>query len=149
MITLSTEQINEIADELEVGFNCFLNKKNGELIFLRGDGDDFFGFEEDDAWADDRKKIDDNPDDYYEIEKMGSRDSFTVMEDFIYTVNSEKLRKDLIYALNQKKPFSRFKYVIDCSGEYRQKWFDFKTKKFQEWVIAEIDLINMRESDEI
>ena len=147
MVTLSTEQIKEIAGRLEVGFDCFLNKHNNELVFLIGDEDGFSGVEEDDAWANDRKKINDNPDDYYEIEKMGSRDSFSVMEDFIFTVDSDKLREELIRALKHKKPFRQFKYVIDYSGEYRQKWFDFKSKKMIEWVIAELDLINMNEED--
>ena len=148
MITLSIEQIKEIADQLEVGFKCFLNKNNSELIFLSGDGDDFIDFEDDDAWADDRKKINDNPDEYYGIEKMGSRDSFSVMEDFIYTVDSDKLKEELIRALNYKKPFRQFKYVIDNSGEYRQKWFDFKSKKMVDWVIAELDMINMNEEED-
>jgi len=147
MIILSTEQIKEIAEQLEVGFDCFLNKYNNELVFLRGDEDDFLGLEEDDAWADDRKKINDNPDDYYPIEKMGPRDSFSVMEDFIYTVDSDKLREELIRALKHKKPFRQFKYLIDDS-EYRQKWFDFKSKKMLEWVIAELDLLNANEEED-
>jgi hypothetical protein len=147
MITLSTEQVKEIAEQLEVGFDCFLNKHNSELIFLIGDEDGFSSFEEDDVWADDRKKIDANPDDYYPIEKMGSKDSFLVMEEFAHTIDSNKLKEELIRALNQKKPFRQFKYLIDDSGEYRQKWFDFKSKKMIEWVIAELDLINMNEED--
>jgi len=148
MIALSAEQIKEIAEQLEVGFDCFLNKHNSELIFLRGDEDDFLGVEEDDAWADARKKINDNPDDYYTIEKMGPRDSFSVMEEFAHTIDSGRLKEELIRALNHKKPFRQFKYLIDDSGEYRQKWFDFKSKKMIEWVVAELDLINMNEEED-
>ncbi len=43
MITLSTDQIKEIAEQLEVGCDCFLNKHNSELIFLIGDEDGFSG----------------------------------------------------------------------------------------------------------
>lgn len=101
MILLITEQIREIAEQLDCGFSCFINKHNREQIFLYGDEDDFFE-PENDAWADERKKIDKNPGDYLEIEKMESRDSFSVMEDFADTVDSVKLRKDLIYVLNKK-----------------------------------------------
>jgi hypothetical protein len=149
MVTLSTEQIKEIAGQLDCGFTCFLNRHNKEIISLRGDEDDFSGFDDEDAWAEDRKKIDDNPGDYYEFEKMGSGDSFSVMEDFINTVDSVKVRKDLIYALNQKKPFRQFKYVIDNSGEYREKWFDFKDKKMIEWVVAALAMINGKEEEDL
>jgi uncharacterized protein UPF0158 len=147
MVTLSAEQIKEIAEQLEIGFSCFLNKTNNELVFIAGNEDNYADFDEDDAWADERKKIDANPDDYYEIEKMDSRDSFSVMEDFVYTIDSDELRKELIRALNNKKPFRQFKYVIDDSGEYRQKWFDFRSKKMQEWVVSEIEVINMKEEN--
>ncbi len=147
MITLSTEQIKEIAEQLEIGFTCFLDKSTNELIFLAGDEFEFLDAE-DDAWAEERKKIDDNPDDYYEIEKMDSTDSYAVMQDFVYTVDSEKLSEDLVNALNHDKPFKQFKYVIDDSGEYRQKWFDFKSMKMQHWVKSEIDLINGNEEPE-
>jgi hypothetical protein len=142
MILLTTEQIREIAEQLDCGFRCFINKHNREQIFLYGNEDDFFE-PEDDAWADERKKIDKNPGDYLEIEKMESRDSFFVMEDFADTVDSVKLRKDLIYVLNQKKPFSKFKYVIDNSGEYRDKWFAFKAERMQEWVKEQVDMFNL------
>lgn len=145
---LTTEQIKEIAEQLDCSFSCFLNKTKNELLFPRGDHDDFLDFGDEDAWADERKKIDDNPDDYLEIEKMDSRDSFRMMEGFIYIVDSKKLKNDLIYALNQKKPFSRFKYIIDCSGEYRQKWFDFKAERMQEWVKNQLDMFNRGETDD-
>ncbi len=30
--------------------------------------------------------------------------------------------------------FDEYKFAIDNSGEYRQKWFEFKDRKLQEWV---------------
>ena len=40
----------------------------------------------------------------------------------------------LIKALNQKKPFIKFKFTIDNSGVYRQQWFDFKNTQLKQWV---------------
>ena len=56
------------------------------------------------------------------------------MEEFIDTVDDEQLKQKLIYALNRNKPFRNFKYEIDYSDEYRQRWFDFKNRKYFEWV---------------
>jgi hypothetical protein len=142
MIMLTTEQIKEIADQLDCGFSCFLNKNKNELLFPRGDDDEFLDFGDEDPWADERKKIDKKPGDYLEIEKMDSHDSFRIMEAFAYAVDSKKLQNELIYALNQRKPFSKFKYIVDNSGDYRQQWFDFKAEKMQEWVKEQVDMFN-------
>jgi hypothetical protein len=141
MILLTVEQIKEIAEQLDCGFSCFINKKTREIISLYGDEDDFFE-EDDDSWADDRKKIEKKPGDYLEIEKMESWDSFKIMEGFADSVDSIKLRRELINVLNQRKPFSKFKWVIDNSGEYREKWFAFKAERIQEWVKEQVDMYN-------
>ncbi len=57
------------------------------------------------------------------------------MADFAEQLDdSNKLKTKLINALNKRKPFREFKFVIDNSGEYRQKWFDFKNEQLQQWV---------------
>jgi hypothetical protein len=143
---LTTDQIKEIAEQLDCGFSCFINKHKNEMIFTYGDDDDFLDFDdelkEEDAWAIERKKLNDHPDDYFEVEKMESWDSFRLMENFAGSVDSLQLKNDLIYALGQKKPFSRFKNVVDNSGEYRQFWFDFKAETMREWVKEQIDSFN-------
>jgi Uncharacterised protein family (UPF0158) len=65
---------------------------------------------------------------------MESRDSFMVMEDLSEKVNDIVLQEKLFNALNRKHPFREFKFVIDNSGEYRNAWFDFKNKRYFEWV---------------
>jgi hypothetical protein len=148
MILFTVDKIRELADMLDVGYKCFINKRSGEFTFLIGDGHDYLylddedEIDDDDLAAQDWKEIESNPDDYYEIEKMSSREAFSIMEDFIDIVDSGSLRKELMHALTGKKPFQRFKYAIDDSGDYRQKWFDFKSGKMQEWVKAEIDYFN-------
>jgi hypothetical protein len=142
MILLTTDQIKEIAEQIDCGFTCYINKKTREQLFLYGDEDSFFDPEED-AWAEDRSKVDENPADYLEIEKMESWQSFSIMEDFAGSVDSPKLRNSLIYVLNQRKPFSKFKYAIDNSGEYREQWFAFKAERMQEWVKEQVDAYNL------
>jgi hypothetical protein len=60
------------------------------------------------------------------------------MADFVETVDNEKLRESLIQALDRPKPFRNFKFTIDNSGPYRDKWFKFKDKKLIEWVESQL-----------
>ena len=95
------------------------------------------------AWSDEMEKIDNNFTDYVEIEQMESHDSFVIMADFVETLSdSDKLKDKLIDALNKKKPFREFKFVIDNSGIYRQKWFDYKNERMQKWVTDRFNEIN-------
>jgi len=89
-----------------------------------------------DDWSDDVEKLAANETDYVEIEHMRTRDSFKIMASFIETLpDTDRLKVRLSEALAKKKPFSEFKYVIDTSGAYRQKWFDHKAACQEKWVI--------------
>jgi Uncharacterised protein family (UPF0158) len=93
-----------------------------------------------DAWQDELDKLDENYLDYKGIEAMESNDSFSVMEDFANQVNDATMQEKLFNALNRKHPFREFKFVIDNSGEYRNVWFNFKNKRYFEWVENQISL---------
>lgn len=150
MLLLSTDKIKEIAEMLDCGFNCYLNKKSKETIFLTEEQNYFDDFEEgefdhefEEPWDADRKAIYENFPDYLKVEKMESSESFAIMEGFAEEVDSVNLQKRLFYALGQQKPFSKFKYIIDDSGDYREQWFAFKSEKIQEWVKEQIDAYNL------
>ncbi len=140
MKSLTKEQIKEIAEQLDCGFRCFWSKTDGELLFIpdtlkHPDMDT-------DAWSDELEKLDANFFDYKEIDQLESSDSFEIMADFVETLyDSNKLKDKLIDALNKRRPFREFKFAIDNSGEYRQKWFAFKNEKMQEWVMKRFDEI--------
>jgi hypothetical protein len=56
------------------------------------------------------------------------------MENFVIGVVPEgKFRKELITALNRRKPFCNFKWLIDGS-DYRKDWFVFKMASLEELV---------------
>ncbi len=58
---------------------------------------------------------------YLENEQIKTHYSFEEMADFIETLSDSYMLKDyLIYALN-RMPFRKFNFVIDNSGNYRQK----------------------------
>jgi hypothetical protein len=132
-MALTNDQIKEIAEQLDCGFRCFIHKQSKELLFIP---DTLKNPEMDmDAWTDENDKLEANFFDYYEIEQLESHDSFQIMEDFVDTLDdSSKLKETLYSALSKPKPFRNFKSEIDYSGEYRQKWFDFKKQWLMDWV---------------
>ena len=131
MPTFTKQQIKEISGQLELGFRAFYHKQTGELLFVPNE----FKYPDIDtsAWEDELDKLEEHFMDYREIEAMESRDSFQVMEDFTDQLSDTRLQNQLYNALNKKHPFREFKFIIDNSGEQRQKWFDFKDKRYYEW----------------
>jgi hypothetical protein len=133
MPTLTEQQIKEIAEQLDCGFRSFWHKPTGELLFVPDLNNNPFADAE--FFEEDLEKLDNNFNDYIEIEKPNSSDSFEIMANFTEQLNdNEKLKNELLKALNKKKPFREFKFVIDNSGAYRQQWFDFKNAKLKQWV---------------
>ena len=135
-MNLPKEQIQEIAELLLSGFICFVNKTNGSIESFYRDTDLLTG--EEDPWQEVKDKIDKDFTNYIRCEPMDSYQSFSVMKDFTATVESGQLSEKLIHALNRPKPFGNFKYTIDYSGEYRQKWFDFRLEKNIQWVTEQL-----------
>jgi hypothetical protein len=141
MINLSSDQIKEIADELDCGNRVYINKETG-IIITTPDFDS--GYVDEELWQDDINELEENGDKYIEINKMKSHESFEIMRDFAEQVDSAELRYSLVNALNKKHPFQNFKWFVDNSGPYRQKWFDFKNQRLIEWVEDKL-----RDSDDL
>jgi len=132
MIKLTEAQIDNIAQEVEIGMVCYIHKETGEMVSFP---DEMRGNEpEEEFWGEDMAKVEENYDSYVRVEGMHSSDAYKVMERFAETVEDEALGRRLIRALNRRGPFQNFKYEIDESGEYRQKWFDFKSQETINWV---------------
>lgn len=147
MITVTKEKIKGIAEDLDCGMKCYYNKKTKEITTIL-DFDSHPGADEE-PWEDVIDEVEENWDDLVEFERMDSRESFRVMADYTDLVDDSALREKLIDALNRPKPFGTFKWIIDNSGEYRQKWFEFKNQKYIEWVKKRIsDLNSMEEFDD-
>lgn len=135
--------IFKIADELLAGFVCFLNPDTLEIesmpeIFLQdpeefelitgGSADDFGGNHK--SWS---KCI--------EIEPMHSHESYKVMENFTDQLEDTTFQQKLFNALNRRKPFANFKFLVENS-DYRQQWFDFRLKQWEYyvWNIISLDI---------
>ena len=136
MIKLTKDQIKEIADYLDSGLKCYVNKETGIIIYTPDFND---GYSDEELWEESLNELDENWDKYVAIDKMESHESFEIMADFAENVDINDLRESLIKALNRKHPFQNFKWVVDNSGPYRQKWFDFKKQRLIEWVKNQLE----------
>jgi hypothetical protein len=133
---LTQEQVNEIVGTLETGLKCFWSKSTNQLVFVPDidefpDGAEFF--------EDEFEKLDNNNEDFIEIEAMPSYEVFKVMQNFTQQLDDYQLKFKLENILSGKKPFHHFKIAIDNSGDYRELWFEFRSKKHGEWIIIQTD----------
>jgi hypothetical protein len=119
--------VSQIADSIDAGFNCYLNPETLEIEEIHQNMmDGNFDFEDTDSESDEEINYK-----YYDWEKyiifepLESGESFKIMEQFTEQLNDSKLQNKLLNALNNRKPFANFKYLIDNSL-YRQNWFGFK-----------------------
>lgn len=141
-IEFSDHQIADIAGNIDCGFICYYSIKTNVFINLIENYDPMAtGIDESEFGKDD---IDENPDDYIEFRQMNSNQSFKVMSDFAENDSDVQFQKRLFQALNNPKPFRNFKWIIDNSGDYRQKWFDYKDLRNKEWVLEQLDAHNLQ-----
>lgn len=141
-IILSEEQIREIADTLSAGLRCYYHLPTGEIEMIPDSIDGGVGEEEMEPWKEIIDKLDENPDDYYEFDTMSTGESFEIMTDFANSVDDIDLQNRLLRILSRPKPFRNFKYEIDDSGEYRQRWFDHRLSRIMEYVKDQIEAYN-------
>lgn len=145
MLKLSEIQIKEIADLLDAGLKCYVNKNTHEIKEII----DFDTHPNADLenWQEIIDEIDEHFEDFFVFERMQSNEAFKVMEDFIDEVDDQIFKKRLYWILSKGHPFRNFKDEIDYNGDYRDKWFEFKSKKYIEWVECQIDEYNSEMQD--
>ena len=137
MLLPTPTQIKEIAEQLDCGFCCYYHKITGEIVSIPDFEDSMPDSEE--FYGEDLAKIKKDKKNYVIITKPSSREGFEIMENFIDEVEDIKLRDELSNALNKKKPFGHFKFIVENSA-YRQAWFDFKVEQIQRLVIEQIPM---------
>ncbi|WP_297090987.1 UPF0158 family protein [uncultured Draconibacterium sp.] len=127
--------VSEIADSLLAGLICFFNPDTFEVQDISKDlaydpeeyemitGETFesAGLKHE-TWQN-----------CLTIEPMESHDSFKIMENFVDEIKDTNIQEKLINALNRKKPFANFKYLVEDS-DYRQHWFDFRQAQYELYV---------------
>jgi|GEM_PF-1949328 len=128
-VSISERQIQEMADELQNGFNIYLNTETGEFRAL-SDLEQLSP--EGLIQAEEHRKITDHWDHYMIICCMETWELFEVMEEFMFEVDRE-FHYRLLDAMYRKNPIENFQYLVETSS-YRDSWFAFKNRKYLGYV---------------
>ncbi|WP_366183672.1 UPF0158 family protein [Flavobacterium ovatum] len=140
MKSISTDQIKEIAEHIDMGLQCYYNAKNNKLLFIPKDLD----YDDDmaECWQEEIDTLGNNPKDFIEIEAPESHDSFRIMKDFTNSIVKDSVYQNQLFnILENRKPFANFKNSIENSS-YSEDWFLFKNNWMIQWVESLIELNN-------
>lgn len=133
--------VKEIAGSIDAGQVCFLNTNTlqiDEIPFHLYSDRTMYEMETGFTLKDFKPKYT-RWKKYITIEPLASQESFEIMEKFANQLDNSRLKNQLVYALNNRKPFANFKRIIDNS-DIRQDWFDFKDKQLRNYVKAMIEI---------
>ena len=128
--------VHDVAESIDCGMICFINPETLEMEdvpkTLLDEG--FMFDEEEDEEEDNMMNMKHHKwEKCITVEPPESSESFRIMEDFVSEIDDKKLQKQLINALENRRPFANFKYVVEGSS-YRKEWFAFKQQKLEEYV---------------
>ncbi len=126
--------LEELCQALEDGsyeHQYYLDLKTGEILLLS----DYADTKEAEEL---REHLEEEPDRYEAIPRMGSDEAYQDMEEFTGRVEDGRLRELLEVAIDGKGAFRRFKDVLARFPEKREEWFRFKEERLmsraREWL---------------
>ncbi len=143
MIKISKEKIHEIAGMLASSSMCYYNFETEEIIEVpdpEKTDDEIMGM-----WVDVFKFIRKERKKLIEFCALDSYEQFGIMKNFANSVDDVKFQSKLFYALQHSKPFRNFRDIVDFAVNYRQKWYDFRQKAYEEYVKMVLDGYNFEE----
>lgn len=145
MLTLSEKEVENIAAQLLKGMICFYQLDKKKLHHLPDD-EDYFNYDLTPEEEDILDEIDDDPDNFAEFTRMESAQEHQMMENFVDKVVRERnFQDELFNALSKPKAATAFKFLIDSSGKYNEKWSTYRLDKYKDWVKEQIDSFNFTE----
>ncbi len=114
----------------------YLDLETGDILTIF----DSFLYGEDEEQQEILDQIEENPDQYLEMDPIGSREGYRIMEKFVATLPEGEDRNLLNKVLSWKKPFSNFRNAIADMGDIREKWFDFHDKQLRRLALEWLEL---------
>ena len=127
---LTEEQINDISEDLKLGFTVYINKDTGEMRSIY-DMSNLTGVS--DLWEDELSRIKKNWHNYLEINAIEPWEVFEIMEDFIQEIVEKNDKPKLHMALKDKRSFATFRILVDGS-DYKQSWITFRKSRYIRYV---------------
>jgi hypothetical protein len=147
MLTLTEKEAEKIANQLLKGMICFyqMDKKN---IHSLPDDEDYFNYDLTPEEEDVLDEIDEDPDNFAEFTKMETAQEHQMMENFTdHIVKEKNFQDELFNALSKPKAAVAFKFLIESSGTYKDKWTAYRLMKYIDWVHEQVDGYNYSESE--
>lgn len=135
-LKLDLEIICAAMEDNSLESRYFLDLETGEVLYLS----EYMDTQEAEELTD---RMDAEMGRYEEIEKVGSSEAYRDMEDFIATVEDERLAELLEVAIDGKGAFRRFKDVLLRFPEERERWFRFKDARFRERALEWLEEIGV------
>jgi hypothetical protein len=134
--------IKDIAQEFDCGLRVFLHKTTQQYIAVPDE--DLLIDDQEEAWKNAFEILEKNANNYYEIEKWCSSEAFNIMQDFTNQLkDNTQIKVLLLEALEKRKPFREFKFLIDEYADYRNDWFAFKNAQQEQLVKEQIENLEL------
>ena len=127
--------VAEIADNIQCGFICQVNKKTVEIVSIRRENSYEFGDYDEEEEEQETEEDNLNREDIIAISPLESHESFSIMEKFVSSLDQSRLKYQLASALQRHKPFANFNGIIHNSLE-RDEWFSFRQHALEQHVAA-------------
>ncbi len=115
------EIVKKVAKLVNQGNTCYIHRKNRKIITVDPESDN--------QVLDEMK-----PDDFIIVPPMPIEKMIFVMEDFVTEVTDRSVEKELINALQRKKPQRNFMQVIDSRVDIGQHWRRYRAQQCEEYV---------------
>lgn len=145
MLTLSEKEVEKISGLLLKGMICFYQIDTKKIHHMPDD-EDYFNYDLTPEEEDVLDEIDDNPDNFAEFTKMEPHQEHQIMETFTERqVKERSFQDELFNALSKPKAATGFKFLMDSSGKYNEKWKEFRLSKYKDWVKEQVDSFNYAE----
>lgn len=129
--------IREIAELLDREERVFLHMETMEILSFP-DPDRMETWEEDYLIDDVLDQVEADPDNYVEFRPPDTRESYRIMDDFTETVLDMRIKRNLLQALNSKKPFRHFRQTLEQDG-VADDWYDYKLNRLTERVLEVLE----------
>jgi len=126
-LTIRADELIMVFEGFGPEMQHFLDRQTGEVLTVFEDMDE-----------EDAELLDADPDRFLLIEPAPSYVGYEVMSDFVDTLPEGKVPRELTSALQQRRPFRRFKDVLLNYPTVREDWFRFHEQAFmkiiREWL---------------
>lgn len=134
------ELVSKIAEAIDCGMICFVDPATLEMEDVpKSVLEERFFTELDEEDEDDELDLKHkNWEKCISVEPPESGESFAIMKDFVQEIDDKNLKRQLINALQNRRPFANFKNLIENS-KFRKQWFAFKQKELEKYVWENIE----------